>query len=80
MSTHTTAVNLDSFDDAVNPVTHRSRSRELGAARMRGRLHGVNGMLGAAIVTPFVVLALSALVLVFLFKLLIALVATGFER
>ena len=80
MSTQLTALNLDSLDGAVASVVHQSRSRAREHGHMKGRLYPLGGALGALLVTPFVVLALSTLVFVFLSKLIIELVATVFER
>jgi hypothetical protein len=80
MSTRLTALNLDSLDGAVASVVHQSRSRALAHGQMKSRLYPLGGALGALLVTPFVVLALSALVCMFLSKLIIELVVTVFER
>ena len=80
MSTQITALNLDSLDGAVASVVHQSRSRAPARWHMQSRLYPLVGAFGALLVTPFVVLALSGLVFMFLSKFLIELVATVFER
>ncbi len=80
MSTHPTALDLDSFDAAFDSVATTSHSNTTRVRRTRRRLNNVTGILGALMVTPFVVLALATLVFLFFSKLLIELVAAGFER
>ena len=70
MNTQTTALHLDSFDRDVD-----STRRHVGS-----RLRRLRGGLGALLVMPLMAVALSALVFLFLSKLLIELVATLIER
>lgn len=79
MSAPTTAMTHDSFDGVATPAARRHRSRELLRLRPSSRLHGIGRLVGAAIVTPFAVLMLSALLLALISKLLIEWVAAGFE-
>ncbi len=80
MSTVTTELNAASLDGVTASVIER----RLAPARARGhahqRLRRLGGMLGAAAVIPMLFMALGALVLTLLAKLLIELVVAGFER
>jgi hypothetical protein len=70
MNAPTTTLHLDSLGPDVDSARWRLGSR----------LHGLGGALGALVVTPLVLVALWALVFLFLSKLLIELGATLFER
>jgi hypothetical protein len=81
MSTHTTAISLESFDGGgADSLAHESRSRLPSNRPAQSQLLSVAEMFSAAIVMPLLVLMFSVLILIFLSKLLLALVVTGFER
>jgi hypothetical protein len=80
MGNDTTALDLDTLDEAVDSSVHQRRSAALGSEGASNRQQRLLSALGAVVLTPLIVLALSVLALVLLSRLLVELVAAGFER
>ena len=75
----TTALTVDSFDGALDSSAHQSRSRVLARGLVPSQLRRLGGGIGVIALAPFLIAAMSALALMFLAKLVFALVAVGFE-
>jgi len=80
MSTPTTALNLDALESVVTSVVQSSPARTLARRRAQSRLRKWSGSVGVIAVAPFALVALSALVVMLLAKLVIGLVMVGFEE
>jgi 4-hydroxybenzoate polyprenyltransferase len=72
-------LDLHSFDYTVDSVVRQSRSRALPRRGMRVRLQKLSTLIGAIAIIPVVLLALWTLALMLLARLIIVLVAAGFE-
>jgi hypothetical protein len=79
MSTPTTALNLDELDRVMTSVVQPSPLRALARRRGQSRLRKLSGSLGALAVAPLALVALSALMVMLLAKLVIGLVMVGFD-
>jgi hypothetical protein len=76
----TTSQTLDSLDRAFDPAAHRCRTRVLPRGLVARQLRRFGGGIGVIAFAVLLIAAMSALVLMFLAKLVIAFVAVGFER
>jgi hypothetical protein len=79
-SPSTTSPTLDPLNRAFASAAHQSRSRVLARGLVPNQLRRLGRVIGVIALAPFLIAAMSALVLMLLAKLVFALVAVGFER
>ena len=76
----TTSQALDSLGRAFDPATHRRHAGVLARGLVPSQLRMLGEAIGVIALPSFLIAAMSALVLMFLAKLVFAFVAVGFER
>jgi hypothetical protein len=76
----TAALTLDSFDGALDATAQQIHSEDLTRRPAASPLRRLAAGAGVIALAPFLMTAMSALVLIFLAKLVFALVAVGFEK